>query len=589
MDFSPMNKWLLALLLVLPLTVSAQHRVIQREGKTLAHSLSFDPEVLSDDMPVALRQLLSGYKTRTHRYAPRMQGRAVAPLLQSIRHQDYPYNISCPYYINDDGTQSEKRCITGCVATCIEQVLNYYKHPQALQDTLHGWSTAHYTIPDVLPGTPIDWPNVLNDYSGDYTEAQAQAEADLVYYCGVAVHMNWGVRSSGANLHRAFDPLWSAFDYKTVAFVQRAFYSNDAWNRLLRNELENGRPICYTGHNMALSGHAFNIDGVDEQGFYHLNWGYGGQYDGYFDLDYLNPFEPCYDETELGRMEGFLSNQTALFMHPEDFEIDIYDTLSIDAALHGVRVDDVKLRRPADTQRYTVLDFTFTNTTQDTLNYTFEVLTYLPTDTAIFEQADYIGISAVNLLPGEQRVWPVYCQFAEPGDRILAISADDETLLVNKPVHVDRGTRAVLEFGEFSRQDVRLGDNLTSVFSIPVTNTASAGWAGDLLTFSLRPFDQEDEIQHWQVLQLPAGESIVCQLTYQHLVDGKAYEIFVRDAYWKVRSRMSFIYHADEAVDEIQSPQLDDQSARYYDIQGRRVLNPVRGLYIKNGKKIWIP
>ena len=215
---------------------------------------------------------------------------------------------------------------------------------------------------------------------------------------------------------------------------------------MLRNELESGRPICYTGHNMALSGHAFNIDGVDEEGFYHLVWGYDGMYDGYFDLDYLNPFESLGNETALGQNEGFFSNQTALFIHPEDFVIDIFDTLRSEVAFAGVVVDDISFRRQPDTEGYVVADFTMRNTSADSLNFTFEVLTYLPTDTAIFEQADYVGLSAVNLAPGQRKTWPVYCNFTEKGQRILAFSADDITLPYKMDVDVKEGTAPQTDF-----------------------------------------------------------------------------------------------------------------------------------------------
>jgi len=584
-----MNRWVLALLFLLPLSVAAQRHEMRREGRVLAHSLRFDPEIITEDMPAGLQDILRSYKTGK-RYANRVSGKAVEPLLKSVRHQEEPYNRSCPYYMYEDSTLSETRCLTGCVAVCIEQVLNYYKHPAELLDTLHGWETENYVIADVMPGTKIDWANVLDNYDGEFTDAQAQAEADLVYYCGVAAHMSWGVNSSGANLSRAFWPLYSAFDYKTIAFVQRGLYDNDSWNAMLRNELENGRPICYTGHNMALSGHAFNIDGVDEDGYYHLNWGYGGDYDGYFDLDYLNPFENPDDATEVGRNQGFFSNQTALFMHPEDFVIDIYDTLTQENAFRKVTVDTVTFRREPATVGYTIADFSLTNTTQDTLNFTFEVLTYLPSDTAVFMQADYVGLTAVNLLPGEHKTWPVYLQFDVDGERIFSFSADDETLPYQMPISIAKGSKSQLTFGQLSREDIAYGDNLTSIFTLPVTNTSTEGCAGELLTFFLVPQSGSSDYRHWQVLQLPAGEMTDCEVSFQHLVDGETYELYVRDASWVIQASHTFTYNAVEAVDAIEYVAVDEtaNNSYCYDLAGRRAINPTRGLVIRNGKKMWL-
>ena len=569
------------------LPAGAQRHVLQREGRVVAHGLRFDPDApVTDDMPEMLREMLQAYKTRP-RYAERQKGRAVAPLLQSVRHQDDPFNRSCPRYTYSDGTTSTERCLVGCVATCIEQVLSYYRYPEALADTLHGWQTPNYRVEDVMPGTPIDWDNIRDDYRQGYTDREAQAVADLSLYCGIAARMNWGLSSSGASLSRAFEPLWRAFSYGTVVFLPRALYSTPAWNAMLRRELEQGRPVCYTGHNMALSGHAFNIDGVDENGYYHLNWGYGGDYDGYFDLDYLNPFEALGDATETGRQEGFFSNQTAMFLHPEDIDIDFGDTLSAEAAFAGVRVDTVCFRRQPDTQGYVVADLSMTNTTADTLNFTFEVFTYLPTDTAVFQQADYVALSAVNLAPGESRTWPVYCHFSRTGERIFALSADDETMPYAQPIYIEEGTPARLTFGQPDCLLRREGDELLATVGLDVSNAAAAGASGDLVTFCLFPDGSDTDLRHWEVLSLLAGETRRLTTTFRNLTDGQTYTLRVRCP-WTVQQETTFTVRSEDAADGI-TPHAAAATAtdRAYDLSGRP-LPRARGLYIRNGKKYFI-
>ena len=81
----------------------------------------------------------------------------------------------------------------------------------------------------------------------------------------------------------------------------------------------------------------------------------------------------------------------------------------------------------------------FHNTTSDSLNFTFEVLTYQPTDTALFEQADYVALSSVNLAPHEHLTWPVFCHFSQTGERLFACSADDLTLPFIMPIRVEKG------------------------------------------------------------------------------------------------------------------------------------------------------
>ncbi len=461
--------------------IVAQHKVRNVKGEVLAHSLRFNPENPTSDMPQALQDLLKAYRTKS-RYAQRVRGQAVAPLLASVRDQFEPYNRSTPYYIYNDSTVSTVRCATGCVAVSIEQVLTYYRYPAVLQDTLHGWATENYNVADILPGTSIQWDDILMDYRQGYSDAQAQAISDLSLYCGMAAHMNWGVKSSGANLYRAVEPLIRAFGYKTAVFVQRAFYSTPAWNRMLRNELEQGRPICYTGHNIDLSGHAFNIDGVDADGYYHINWGYDGQYDGYFDLDFLNPFERMEDATHEGQMEGFFCNHTALLLHPTEVEPLLSDSLKEQTALYGVEVEEVTFRRQPDIQDFVIADVSLRNTTTDSLNFTFEALTNAESDTALFVQADYVGLTACNLLPGQRCTIPLYCRFTEVGERVFSLSADDSTFLYSSPIQVQTGIRAVLRFSQPTVQMYIVKGELAADFQLQVSIIAESGYSGKMIT-----------------------------------------------------------------------------------------------------------
>lgn len=572
---------------MLSANMAAQRYQVKRGGQTLAHSLRFDPSQIDEKMPEALQELLRAYNTKP-RYAERSKGRAVEPLMNIVHHQEDPFNRLCPYYVDTNGNVSEKPCVVGCVATSMEHVLTYYHYPEVLLDTLHGWTTDNYVINDVLPGTRIDWDNILNDYRKGFTDKQANAVAELALYCGMAVHMNWGKERSSASLSRAREPLSDVFGYKTVVYLSRALYSTPKWNALLRHELENGRPVCYTGHNIQLTGHAFNIDGVDEDGYYHVLWGEGGDYDGYFDLDYMNPFETIDDSSELGQQEGLYSNHTAMFLHPDDLVIDISDSLSHEDAFAGVMVDGITFRRQPDTQGFTIADFTMTNHTSDSLNFTFEVLTYLPTDTAIFKQADYIALSAVNLAPGECRTWPVYCEFSKAGKRILSFSADDETLPYKMDVDIAVGTKPELEWGSISHKLTKYGDNIVADLELDVVNLAEAGYAGELVTYCLAPDGSERDLRHWQVMSIAAGESQKLGTRFSQLQDGVKYHFFIRCP-WKIVAEYYFTVDASQAVDAIESIKNDAENDRYFDLNGRVVTRPMRGIYIKHGKKLLIP
>ncbi len=570
---------------------SARHKILGSNGEVLAYSDNFDPSLHIYDLPEGIREMLRGYQIPGRRYAQRLRGPYVEPLLKSTRTQDPPYNGSAPFFAKD-GVQSDKRCVSGCVATALEQVVSFWHHPAELKDTLHGWQTDNYVIPDVLPGTRIDWDHIKTNYAdGNFSPDEAKAIADLTYYLGVAVHMNWGLESSGASLFRAVDPLYDAFDYKTVAFVQRGLYTPQAWNRMLRHELECGRPIVYTGHTYSLGGHCFNIDGVDEEGYYHVNWGESDM-TLYLDLDYMNPFEPLNDLTAMGMQTGMFNNQTALFMHPDDFEIDIWDTLSVDVALRSVEIEQVRFSRQPDLQGYLRADFSLTNTSQDSLNYTFEVFTYLPSDTAIFEQADYVGLTSVNLAPGEHRVWPVFCRFTELGDRILGCSADDETIPFSQPVTIQPGVSPVYEFGEASCELLRFSvpgqpDDIVARITFDVSNLSDGGGASDVYTYCLFPDGAETDTRHYNIIQLMGGETRRETVEFHHLRIGESYRYLTRQP-WTIRHELSFKVQEEDIVDALPCVTADDvwTPASLHDLSGRPIGRPGRGIFIRNGRKV---
>ncbi len=506
----------------------------------------------------------------------------IGPLLLSVRDQEEPYNLLCPYWTYADSTTSEKRCLSGCVATAIEQVMAYYRYPEMLKDTLFGWKSDNYTISDLLPGTRFDWDNYLLDYRDGWTETQGQAIALVSLAAGMAVHMNYGLNSSGANVWRAVEPLHRAFGYGMAEYYERILYTPSRWHALLRHELEAGRPIVYAGHNMDLGGHAFNIDGVDVAGFYHVNWGYNGSYDGWYDLDWLNPFEPT-DHPVGNFVVGFFCNQSALFMHPsEEAQPLQQDTLALDSL--GVVLEKLELTRQADCQGRIAADFEFKNNGKDSVTYTYEVMTYLPTDTAIFWQADYVGLAGLTLAPGERRVQRTYLSFSIPGERIIGISHDDVTIPFSQPISITRGTRGQLEWGNITVEMSPDGNEAT--FTATVANNATDGYASDLVTYCLYADGQEDEdLRHYEVLSLPAGQTTDVTMTFRGLTPGQHYTMLLRCP-WKIQRQTDFTTPLPVGIGGEQTTDSTPKHEVRYDSSGRVVARRHSAdIIIQDGRK----
>lgn len=209
----------------------------------------------------------------------------VPPLCVTEWGQEAPYNNRCPIVSGED------RCLTGCVATSIGQVLYYHGGPA------HGYGrrTIYYPQYDVN-GTAIyvdfdnevfDWNNILPTYKDGYTAAQADAVASLMRALGVAVNMNYGGGASGAYHTDAADGLKVYLGIEGARRVDRSAYTDTEWMNLLFDQLSNGLPVVYGGADVSMGGHSFVLDGYDSEGLMHVNWGWYGDENGYFDLSML--------------------------------------------------------------------------------------------------------------------------------------------------------------------------------------------------------------------------------------------------------------------------------------------------------------
>lgn len=216
---------------------------------------------------------------------------AITPLLGNIIwDQDRPYNNRCPEI------EGEKT-VTGCVATAMAQVMKYYNYPEK------GISSHKYTTNQLKLECELDfsaitfkWDKMLPSYLTSYTKENADAVAELMYSCGVAVEMDYNTSSaggSGAVTLYAPEAMSKYFQYDPNARIEtRAYYTNTEWTGLLKKELTEKRPVIYAGSSPDNIGHAFIFDGYDRDGLFHINWGWSGYNNGYFEVWELDPASP---------------------------------------------------------------------------------------------------------------------------------------------------------------------------------------------------------------------------------------------------------------------------------------------------------
>ena len=244
---------------------------------------------------------------------------SISPLITSHWDQGAPYWDQCPVFmdIDQNGDTISEMSYTGCVATSMAQIMNYYKYPLYCTQTIPSYEMTYYWneeyyITDTDPLTPImfDWDNMRDNYTGAETQAEKDAVAWLMLYAGCAAHMNYGVNASSTSdpyIPTAFNEYFN-YDAK---LVYRSDYDQDDWEEMIYQELYAGRPLIYNGRSGTGGGHSFICDGYAYGDYFHINWGWGGLGDGYFVLSVLNPYAGGGVAT-VTSAEGYNIDQTAI-------------------------------------------------------------------------------------------------------------------------------------------------------------------------------------------------------------------------------------------------------------------------------------
>ena len=224
---------------------------------------------------------------------PAKRASAVAPLMTTRWGQDAPYNDQCPIYVT--GTGDTLRAVTGCVATATAQVMNYHQWPDVGRGSHSYNCNVNRMTPTELSAdfsqSVYRWELMLDEYDQNSSAESCEAVAKLMSDVGIAVDMGYG-SSSGAQETAAMRALSEFFKYSSKSYLlNRDYFSAEEWDQFLMDELSAGRPIVYCGYDLGPNsgGHAFVFDGFNSDGYFHVNWGWDGVYDGYYLASVLNP------------------------------------------------------------------------------------------------------------------------------------------------------------------------------------------------------------------------------------------------------------------------------------------------------------
>ena len=225
----------------------------------------------------------------------------IEPLVKTTWDQVAPYNTAIPWIFDSSADYTDANALaTGCVATAAAQIMKYHEYPT--QGT--GSSSCTTTINGVtfqadFGSTTYQWDMMADSYeynkysgteSGTGTDAE-NAVATLMYHCGVAANMAYGklnATGSSAKTTNMGAGLINYFGYdKGMTREARTDYTDEQWAEIIYSELAAKRPVLYGGQTSGGGGHAFVCSGYKyEDGYdlFHINWGWSGNYNGYFPL-----------------------------------------------------------------------------------------------------------------------------------------------------------------------------------------------------------------------------------------------------------------------------------------------------------------
>lgn len=307
-----------------------------------------------NDLPDALQEMLQAYNKSVgaakaaRRKAPTTGSNLspVKPLLKTYYNQSGVYNMYLPIVKQpDEDGNSRRMAPTGCVSVAMAQIMAYWQWPSRVEaipgyvmdktgsdeditvyaknpnSTNGGWMdifTPGSGEVKPLPAYNINWSNIYQgSYDDDYfkgewstsnsynkvfsyywsgsTLAKMQEIGRLFLYACSSLQMYYTYTGSGAKSADMITLLPKYFGYKNqIKKNERRNFTQAAWEQLLYNEISNGRPVIYAGKAQKATGgsgaHAYIMDGYDGAGLWHVNWGWNGSCDGYYDFENLSPY-----------------------------------------------------------------------------------------------------------------------------------------------------------------------------------------------------------------------------------------------------------------------------------------------------------
>ena len=271
-------------------------------------------------------------------------GNTVVQLQTAEWGQGTPFNDYCPF-------DQDQRSLTGCVPMAYAILMKYYNYPQAGRGSTINYvtQTRGIYVAERSLAHNYDWDNMPLKYVNEqYNTTQATNVATLLADIGAALQVDYTNYNTTGFLGRM--ALLKNFDYFPGTAKLKDAFSAQEWTEMMRMELDKERPVIYRADRKDGNvGHAFLLDGYTDEGYFSINWGWGGSYNGLFTLDALTPGDDNYNSGHVAYL-----NTVPMPMSDTEFVVEMngqeYPTLTaaIDDAPQNNKLATINLL--ADTQ-----------------------------------------------------------------------------------------------------------------------------------------------------------------------------------------------------------------------------------------------
>ncbi len=217
----------------------------------------------------------------------------VLPLISNNWNQDFPYNALCPEDAAAGGSYNG-RVPVGCTATSMTQIMYYWRYPLQGQGYHCDIHTQPYGPQCANFGTTYyEW-----DGMAEQPNKETNPLAILSWHGGISVNMDYAPDGSGAQCSQVPTALKNYFKYASSAYFQnRPAGSSTTWKNTMKADLDNSLPLQYSGFGPG-AGHAFVCDGYQANDYFHFNFGWAGQGNGYYTIDNINPSGSTFNDDQ---------------------------------------------------------------------------------------------------------------------------------------------------------------------------------------------------------------------------------------------------------------------------------------------------